>query len=150
MIYDKLEKVERYLGIHPNLDLAVHYIMTHSLTELPDGRTELCADKVYINTMNARTAPANQQGYEIHKNYMDIQIDLSGTEIIEIGDTANASVHDYNPATDFGTADCPRLVSCAMGPGNFIICMPQEPHKPGVAQNGTAAAVRKCVFKVHI
>lgn len=148
MIYDKLENIKHYSGCNPNLDIAIEYIITHDLHKLPLGRTELSGSDVFINVMEAAAAPAKQQNYEIHKNYMDIQIDLSGTEMIQIGDSSDMRVESYNPETDFGVAHCNNLTSCIMGPGNFIICMCSEPHKPGIEVLADTA-LKKCVFKVH-
>ncbi len=148
MIYDKLTNLHMYKGISPNLDTAIAYLNTHDPSALPMGRTEVAGSQVYINVMDAAAAPEAERGYEIHKNYMDIQIDLSGTEIIEIGDGAAMKVLDYNEETDFGRAECPTLTSCIMGPGNFIVCMANEPHKPGIAA-GENRTLKKCVVKVH-
>lgn len=148
MIYDKLTNICNYLGCNKNLDIAISYISTHDLSLLPMGRTELSGNDVYINVMEATAASADEQGFEIHKNYMDIQIDLSGTEIIQIGDLSSMKVEAYTPESDFGSVSCKALTSCTMGSGNFIICMAGEPHKPGIAADADTA-LKKCVFKIH-
>ncbi len=149
MIYDKLSNVMNYKGFHRNLDTAFSYLSSHDLNELPLGRTEVDGDNVFINVMEASAAPSEEKNFEIHKNYMDIQIDLVGTEIIEIGDSSAMTVNDYNPETDFGTASCQATVSCTMGAGNFIVCMAEEPHKPGVAALSDTF-LKKCVVKVRV
>ena len=54
---------------------------------------------------------------------MDIQIDVEGTEIIQIG-LDNGEVQDaYDEETDFGTVSCGKSASCVLGPGRFIVCM---------------------------
>lgn len=149
MIYDKLTNIGNYLGCNENLDIAIQYILSHDLSALPLGKTFLKDELVYINVMEAATAPEAERKYEIHKDYMDIQIDLSGAEIIQIGDVSSTEPIDaYNPETDFGTVACANLTSCTMGPGNFIVCMPNEPHKPGISF-GQGNALVKCVFKIH-
>lgn len=148
MIYDKLTNIGLYKGTNRNLDTAIDYILNNDIYKLPLGRTSLDGDLVYINVMEADAGPLETRNYEIHKEYMDIQIDLSGMEMIQIGDSAEMTVKDYNPQTDFGVAECADLTSCTMGPGNFIICMAGEPHKPGIAVSDQTA-MKKCVFKVH-
>ena len=39
MICDTLEHLTRYNGLHPNLDTAIDYLLTHDLSALPNGRT---------------------------------------------------------------------------------------------------------------
>ncbi|MEG1459288.1 MAG: YhcH/YjgK/YiaL family protein [Acetivibrio sp.] len=149
MIYDKLDHIEQYLGCNKHLDLAIHYILEHDLSSLPLGKTQLLDDLVYINVMNANAAELESLNFEIHKNYMDIQIDLSGTEMIHIGDSSNMIIRDYNPQTDFAYSDCDTLTSCIIGTGNFILCMASEPHKPGISI-GKDTILKKCVFKIHV
>lgn len=149
MIYDKLSNLNTYLGLNKNLDTAISYLTSHDLNSLPMGQTKVDGTDVFINVMEATASPATEKSFEIHKNYMDIQIDLLGTEIIETGDSSSMKVKNYNAETDFGTADCELLASCTMGAGNFIICMAGEPHKPGIA-TGENLFLKKCVVKVHI
>lgn len=150
MIYDKLEHMKQYLGCHPNLDTAIRYLTAHDLSALPTGITEIDGSNVYLNVMTACTEPENRKSYEIHKNYMDIQIDIEGTEVILTGDSDGLRIEDYDPSTDFGRASCSMLASCLIGPGNFIVCMAMEPHKPGVSAGPDSSCLRKCVVKVHI
>lgn len=149
MIYDKLANINLYKGINKNLDTAIDYILHNDLSALPMGRTELNGDKVYINVMEANAGPLETRNYEIHKKYMDIQIDLSGTEIIHTGDSGNMTIESYDAASDFGAVRCGDLASCTIGPGNFILCMAGEPHKPGIAASDNVS-LKKCVFKVHL
>lgn len=148
MIYDKLTNIQAYAGFHPNLDIAIEFITSHDLSKLPPGQTEVSGRQVYINVMETAATPGETRQYEIHRNYMDIQIDLSGTEMIQIGNSSGMEVFDYDPETDFGTAACKDSASCIMGPGHFIICMASEPHKPGISVLKDTQ-LKKCVFKVH-
>lgn len=149
MIYDKLSNLKTYLGMHQNLDTAISYLSSHDLNALPMGKTQIDGTNVFLNVMEASAASAEEKKFEIHKNYMDIQIDLAGCERIEIGDSSSMEIEDFNSDTDFGTVNCATLVSCTMGVGNFIICMAEEPHKPGIAAK-EQVALKKCVVKVHI
>ena len=47
MICDTLEHLGRYKGLHPNLDIAIDYLLTHDLSALPDGRTEVDGGEVF-------------------------------------------------------------------------------------------------------
>ena len=57
MICDTLQHLGRYRGLHPNLDTAIDYLLTHDLAALPLGRTEVDGDKVFINLMDATLHP---------------------------------------------------------------------------------------------
>lgn len=85
------------------LDIAIDFLEKTDLTNLPLGRTEIFVDKVFANVMEAQSLDETAVKFEIHKRYMDIQIDVEGTEIIQIG-LDNGEVQDaYDEETDFGT-----------------------------------------------
>ena len=149
MIYDKLSNGTHYKGISENLDIALTFLSDCDLNTLPLGKTAIKGNDVFINVMEANAGPLEERRFEIHKNYLDIQIDLIGTERIDIGDGSNMEVTEFNSEGDIGFATCDTLTECIMGPGNFIICMAEEPHKPGIATSNDTA-LKKCVVKVHI
>ena len=126
MIYDKLSNLSLYQGLNENLDKAIQYITTHNLNDLPLGKTVIDGNLVYINVMEKRS-------FEIHKNYMDIQMDLIGIERVDTGDYHKVTIENYNQDSDVATAESDTLAGCILGPGNFIICMANEPHKPNIA-----------------
>ena len=147
MIFDKLEHISLYKGMHPNLDTAIDFILSNDLNTLPFGRTDIDGDCVFLNKMEASTAPAESKQYEIHKKYMDIQIDLSGTEQINTGVRLSGDYPDFDIEKDIGFLDCKKQAFCILGPGNFTICMTSEPHKPGITATEDTSLI-KCVLKV--
>lgn len=147
MIYDKIENAKKYQGISKWLDVAIDFIEKTDLQILPEGRTEIAEDKVFANVMCAEAQEAETKEFEIHRKYMDIQIDLEGTEMIQTGMESEHDFANFNEETDFGTVPCKAQVSCIMGAGKFIVCMAGEPHKPGIAV-GKERHLRKCVIKV--
>ena len=108
------------------LDIAIDFLEKTDLTNLPLGRTEIFVDKVFANVMEAQSL-----------------------EIIQIG-LDNGEVQDaYDEETDFGTVSCGKSASCVLGPGRFIVCMGEEPHKPSIAENEDLY-LKKCVIKVAV
>ena len=67
MICDTLQHLGRYRGLHPNLDTAIDYLLTHDLAALPLGRTEVDGEKVFINVMDADLQPQEGSHLEYHK-----------------------------------------------------------------------------------
>ena len=150
MIYDRIENLSRYIGIHKNLDKAIRFLLETDLNTLPSGRTDIDGDAVYVNIMYAEARPASDLRYERHEHHLDIQLDLSGTEAILTGDGGRSLVTESsNPDTDFAFVSCDSLASCTIGPGRFIICMAGEPHMPGV-QVTSDTALKKCVVKISV
>ena len=148
MIFDKLTNISKYKGISANLDTAIDYILSHDLNSLALGKNIIDQDLVFANVMEITTDLAENKKYEMHQNYLDIQIDLAGEERILTGDCMNMDMGDYNSDGDCALGTASLLADCVLGCGNFVICMTGEPHMPGVAV-GEPASIKKCVFKVR-
>ena len=149
MIYDLIQNIEFYKGISSNLDKAIAFIKKNDLQALPLGRTDLDGNKVFINVMEATTQQEEKLHFEVHKKYIDIQIDLEGTEVIAIGLGKRNEYVPYDDKKDIGFYDTEASTQCIMGPGRFIVCMVEELHKPGIAY-GNEARIKKCVIKVAV
>lgn len=145
MIYDLLKHIGNYKGISRNLDTAIDFITKTDLNSLPMGKTEVDGDNVFVNVMDAVTKELTAESYEIHKDYMDIQIDLEGTEVIGIGLEGVEPLGEYKP--DIQLMKAAKGADCIMGPGRFIICMIEEAHAPGGCLT-RPEAIKKCVVKV--
>lgn len=148
MIYDTIENARLYQGMNPHLDKAIDFILTQDLNALPFGRTEIDGTNVFCNKMEASTMPADQKQFEMHRIYMDIQIDLQGSEGVETGDIRAFSCPDFSAEKDVGFGDCRTVASCVLTPGSFTICMAGEPHKPGITVSDDTHLI-KCVLKVR-
>ena len=96
MIYDTIENARLYKGMNPHLDKAIEFMLTQDLDALPMGRTEIDGSNVFCNKMEAQTMPAEEKLFEMHRVYMDIQIDLQGSECIETGDVRQFSCPDFS------------------------------------------------------
>lgn len=147
MIFDELTAIGRYKGLSPYLDEAITFIERTNLEELPLGKTVIQGDKVFVNVMEATTQESEKLFFETHKRYIDIQIDLEGTEKIAIGLEALEEVEAYDDSKDFGFYQAQKSITCEMGPGKFMICMAHEPHKPGICYE-EPTRIKKCVVKV--
>lgn len=148
MIYDKIENITLYKGMSKWLDEAIRFLEKTDLAALPLGRTEICGDHVFINVMEADTQEDANVNFEIHKKYMDIQIDIEGTERFLVGMDKEEVVDAFREEIDFGTFSCSRYAEMILGPGRFVICLPEEPHKPTLVY-GETARIKKCVVKVE-
>lgn len=148
MIYDKTENAQRYMGISRNLDRALRYMTETDLAQMEDGRHEIEGDEVFVNIMQADTK-ADKKEYEFHEEYYDIQIDLSGREDILFAQEFQEITKPYSGNGDIGMGICTCETVCHLEPGKFAICMPTEPHMPGMAAEGREERIRKAVIKVR-
>lgn len=147
MIYDKLTNIELYKGMNPNLDIAIDYITSHDLTAIEVGKYEISGTDVTLSMMEKESKDIETTPFETHKIYWDIHIDITGCEIIETGDMADVTDEVYDEVKDFGTVKCSTKVVNYLAPGDFYICMLDEPHKP-LCSVDEKILVKKAVFKV--
>lgn len=147
MIFDLKANAERYLGISSNMDTALNWLKRTDLAALPDGRTEIDGDNVFVNVMEAVTKPQQDCRFEFHRDYYDIQVLIRGREDIAFGTDCSRVTTAYQ--TDIGFCDCPAAVESHLTENCFVICEPQEPHAPCMAAAGSPSPIRKAVIKVH-
>lgn len=47
MIFDELENLAHYKGIHKHLDCAIDYLLTHDVNDYDSGRYEIAGEKYF-------------------------------------------------------------------------------------------------------
>lgn len=132
MIYDTLENLPRYRGIHKNLDTAIDFLMQADLSALPVGRNEVDGNDVYVNVMDATYRTQEEARFEAHRDYADIQISLTGGE--QIGWLPVAKIGEWNPQEEnplFEGRYEPELM-LPLEKGYFALLLPQDAHAPAI------------------
>ncbi len=147
MIYDQIKNIDQYMGLSDNLDKAFRFIQSTDLNSLPIGKLELEKDILFVNVMSVEGSESNTDSFEVHKRYIDIQIDLDGTEIIELGIGELEETIPMNEEADCGFYNAKNNIPCILGEGRFLLLMPGEMHRPNVKMPGHDFR-KKCVFKV--
>lgn len=147
MIYDKLSNIDRYLGIDPNLDLAIEHAKQHhgdhqsetdtkevapEVKAVPvDGPVEHADIKgtdVFMNTFTYETM-ADDGLFEAHQQYADLFVMRSGQERVEIAHTTSLRLADARPDQDIWILEGTAELSIVFSPGYFMIVFPEEGHK---------------------
>ena len=149
MIYDLLTNIGNYRGMNRNLDKAIDYLMASDINTLPLGKTVIDGDRVFLQVMEARTRQLTDESYEVHRDYMDIQIDIEGCEVIETALDGVTPIGEYQPDFQKAAARGGAGGRGVMGPGRFILCMAGEAHGPGGCLQ-EPECVKKCVVKVAV
>ncbi|WP_406908248.1 N-acetylneuraminate anomerase [Citrobacter freundii] len=149
MISDELRSLPS-AGLHPVLQQALTLAIAANPQEKTPGHYALQGDTIFMNVMQFATQSPEQKKAELHQQYIDIQVLLSGEERILFGMTDSArqcdEMHvedDYQLCSEI--ADEQAIV---LKPGRFAIFMPGEPHKPGCMVGGPGE-IKKVVIKVR-
>ena len=146
MVVDTLENLEKYASLNPLFAQAIEFLKSHDLHAMEVGKTELNGKDLVINIAQTTPKTKEQAKLETHNEFIDIQVPLSGTEIM-----------GYTPGKDCVPADAPYSAEkditffeglaetyIAVKPCMFAIFFPQDGHAPGISPDG----VKKVIVKV--
>ena len=146
MVIDRLENIGKYAALNPLFAQAVEFLTSQDLNALETGKRELNGKELTVNVTQTKPKSKEEAKIETHRDFIDIQIPLSGTEIM-----------GYTPAVDCQPADAPynqeKDITFFAGlaesyikvePGMFAIFFPQDGHAPGITPEG----VKKIIVKV--
>lgn len=122
------------------------------LVNLPLGWQDL-EEGARMNVMEFETSPAEEKQAEMHRKFIDIQLLISGTEMIEygLGQPNLALFDEYRDEDDYQlTPQIEHKNELILQPNMFAIFLPYEPHKPGNSVNGQHKLLKKLVVKVPV
>ena len=151
MILDLFENRERYYGLHKDFKEAFEYLEKCLHSKPQTGKATVNGDKIWVSVQNYDTTPSEENNWEGHRRYIDIQFVLSGSEIMEWANVKEALPDaTYDEEKDF--FDCGDIkdgTECKLEAGGFAILYPEDLHKPKCIWN-TKKDVFKIVVKVLI
>ena len=149
MIIAKNETARDYLGIHPNLDLALERINPAFLDALGDSRVEIVPGEVWCTKFTYETIPDEESFFEAHEKFLDIHMMLCGSERVEISAPADLEQFRSEPENDFFAYRGEGRHKLVLAPGDFLVVWPQDAHKIKM-QLKNPETVTKAVFKIKI
>lgn len=155
MIVTTFADCQRYANISPKLKKAFDWLNSHDLLNLPQGRTDINGDEIYINRSSFTSKSREDARWEIHHHYLDIQMVLVGQEQMDVTPASLTSpAEEYNATTDYQqvqTKDNHPYQTILMVPGQMTIVFPEDAHRPAIHGDGiTASPMEKAVVKIRI
>lgn len=149
MILSNLSDSHLIEALHPSFKSVFDYIKKNDLSKVPTGRVTLDADNIFINIDDAKLRTKSEQVLELHRQYIDIHIPLSGEEIVgwtPLCDLKEPSIDLFNIERDFALYAQKPSTYFTVKPGQFYIMFPEDAHAPIIGK-GT---LRKLIAKVRI
>ena len=148
MIYDKIDNLEIYSGISRDIRLGLEWLRDVN-PDIEKGVYEL-SPRVKAIVSEYTTKEENENGYEAHKEYIDIQYLLKGSEKIcclplEYLKETKAYKAEIDAA--FYVEANVKPQEMLIGNGYFVIFYPQDGHMPCLKVD-MPAEVKKVVVKV--
>jgi len=148
MICDQLKNSAAYAAMSPALQKAFAYLETVTADNLPGSRFEIDGSAIYAFSSQSETKPAAEKKLEAHRNYLDIQYVLSGTEAMGyIPVEGLPEKAPYKPDVVYYDTDADVLIPAEAG--TFMIFFPQDAHRPGCTWK-EISQVTKVVVKIAV
>ncbi len=149
MIYDHLSRSALYHPLSPRLAKAFAVLQDGKLNEAALGRHDIEGNDVFALVQTYEPKPREKGLWEAHRNYIDLQYVIAGSELMGHSRWENAtSTQPYNTEKDYElfAADGAFL---RFDPGMFAVFFPHDVHMPAI-NIGPAVTVRKIVIKVAV
>lgn len=150
MIYDKINNIETYAGISEDIRVGLEY--------LREVRMDIAVGSYQINprvktiVSEYMTKEVNENGYEVHREYIDIQYLIVGEEkICCVPLEYLKEIKPYNKEKDaaFYKETNIKPQELLLGNGYFAILFPQDGHMPQLCVD-KPMKVKKVVIKIEI
>lgn len=149
MVYDKIDNIETYKGLSKDIYEGLKFLK-NATPDLACGVHEI-NPRVKAIVSEYVTKSVNENGYEAHRKFIDIQYLLKGTEkncSLPIEKLKETKAYSEEKDAAFYEAEVPAQ-ELMLGDGYFVIYLPQDGHMPGLSVNGPER-VKKVVVKVEI
>ncbi len=162
-LFGSLATVRAQLAGSPSFERTLAYVeeilrpgsAAHQrLQAVPMGETERVelGDGVFALEQAYVAKPVVEGRWEAHRVYIDVQVIVTGDELMEVTDVSRLQVEeDHTPAKDLlffkGYPDGSVL---RMRTGELAVFYPVDAHKPSLAAGQPASVVRKTVVKVPV
>lgn len=149
MIYGDIHQSEA-AGLPAGLRDALRQALALAPEQLSPGRYELRGDTRFMNVMIYTTQQPYTKKAELHRQYVDVQVMLSGEEQIFYGTAGSArQCEEWHDADDYQLCQhIDNQQTLTLRSGMFAVFLPGEPHKPGCI-TGDEGEVKKAVIKIH-
>jgi YhcH/YjgK/YiaL family protein len=149
MIYDKIDNQEIYAGIAEDIRLGLEWLRDVN-PDIEKGLYEL-SPQIKAIVSEYTTKEMNENGYEAHRDYIDIQYLLRGREKIcclPLEYLKQTKVYTKEIDAAFYEESDTHPQEMIIGNGYFAILYPQDGHMPCLCLN-EPMIVKKVVIKVQ-
>ena len=151
MIVDRLENWRRCLS-GPAWTRAFEFLLGLG-PDAEEGTHELQGKDIFAPVTGYQTRYPEEALLEAHREYIDIQATLSGSERIEWFPTQGLKVKTpYDPEKDVEFFHRPHkgCVRVDMAPGMFMVLFPEDAHMPQLSVGSEPETVKKVVIKIRL
>ena len=149
MIYDSLDHIETYKGLSEDLYLGLEFLKK-ATPDIENG-VHIINPRVKSIVSEYETKMVNENGFEAHKKFIDIQLVLQGAEKVCCLPIEHlqliAPYKEENDAAFYPA--CTQPLEMTVGEGCFAVFFSQDGHMPCLSLD-KPQKVKKVVVKVEV
>ena len=150
MVYDKIDNIETYKGLSEDVYEGLKFLKNAS-PDLACGVHEI-NPRVKAIVSEYETKDVNENGYEAHRDWIDIQYLIRGQETLRclpLEYLIESKGYDASKDAAFFEENDIKGQELLLGNGYFAIMFPQDGHLPCLSLS-KSSMVRKVVMKIKI
>ena len=144
MVIDSLKNMRHYESLNPLFKKAFDYIEQTDLNTLEPGKIVLIENELIVNVNQIEPKTKEEAKLETHDEYVDIQVPISGVEIMGYTQRVDLPEAEYDAAIDMTLYDGAAANYFTVSPGMFTLFFPEDGHAPGITSTG----LKKIIIKV--
>lgn len=147
MILDTLAQASTYTALHPLFEAGFQFIREQGASAAV-GRHELSGG-AFALVQEYETRSMDGALFEAHRRFIDIQMVVSGSEIIYYANLDLLKAGEYQPEKDYLPLEGSGS-GLLVQAGQFAVFFPQDAHLPSRQTTAGPAPVRKVVVKIPV
>lgn len=141
MIYDKLENLGNYAFLSK-----VKRFLDESKGKILENGKYVIDDNCYLNVSQYETG--ERKDFEVHREYIDVQMVLSGKEYVFVQNIENGTpITEYDAQADIMFYKADVATEYMLDESNFIVLDVEDLHNAGVSVENPET-IKKYVFKI--
>jgi len=149
MIFDHLENASLYYSLNPLFKKAFEYLNSNDFSIIENGVYEIDDKNILAIVNSYETERVEQRFWEGHKQYIDIQLMVKGSEKMGHSPIQFAKiVNPYDEEKDFIKYEA-EGTQLTVSLNHFVIFYPSDIHMPNLI-NQKVEEVKKVVMKVRV
>lgn len=151
MIHGVLHRWKKDKEYFPSVfTTALSFLEDNDMLKIAPGKYAIDGDRVFALVQDIVTEPVQMRRFELHREYIDIQLVISGKEQqLYAPEPDTGLVEDLLADADIAFySHPPKYNTIILEPGDYAIYLPSELHCPCCVAE-TTGKVRKVVFKIR-
>lgn len=146
MLHDSLKNFRKYQSFNPRFSIVADWLEKTDLNALECGKHSiLMGDVIFANVQEIAGRKMEDIPVESHKKYVDVQIPLSGPEVMGWLPAAEMLEEPYNEVKDVTLTRQAISSQVTVRPGEFVVFTPDDAHAPGCVE---CQCHRKIIIKI--